>query len=107
MQVVDGTYERRGIFFSELEKNKPRHIKLYNLGFSFSLYQIPAMLLDHFFRQQNNSLIQFLSDIEEDKHRSLFTKKRMRAFDKKPVSIPLYEFQQIYSRYCNINGFNE
>lgn len=65
------------------------------------------MLLDHFFRKQTNSIIEFLSEVPEDKHSSTFSRKRMRGYDKTSVSMPLYEFQQIYSRFCNINGFNE
>lgn len=106
MEVVDGTYEKRGIFTSTLFQ-KARDIKKFNLAFSFSLYQIPAMLLDHFFRKQTNSLLQFLSEVPEDEHSSVFSRKRMRGYDKSSVSMPIYEFQQIYSRFCNINGFNE
>ncbi|TNV88226.1 hypothetical protein FGO68_gene17400 [Halteria grandinella] len=103
-QVSHNQYEFRGVFKTKLENN-PQEIKRLKLAFSFSLYQIPAMIIDYFLREQANSLMQFIISIKEDA--TVITKQKMKEHDKKKVSISLFSFQTIYSKFCNINGYQE
>jgi hypothetical protein len=52
-----------------------------------------------------NSLREFISRLSESKIH--FSAQKIKAYDKIPVSIPLYEFQQIYSNFCQKNGYTE
>ena len=97
-------YEQRGLFYTTFLSN-PDYIKRENLSFRFSLYQIPALMLDYFFRQQVNSLNQFLFEINESKLQ--FPHTKMKQNDKTDVSMPLFEFQQLYSRFCSRFGYVE
>ncbi|TNV88225.1 hypothetical protein FGO68_gene14500 [Halteria grandinella] len=63
------------------------------------------MVIDYFLREQANSLMQFIISIKEDA--SVVNKQKMKEHDKRGVSISLFNFQTIYSRYCNINGYKE
>ena len=49
------------------------------LTFQFSLYQIPALFLDYFFRKKINSLQQFLTDVPVSKHS--FPKNKFKQCD--------------------------
>lgn len=55
-------YEVRGLV-STTFKDDADFIEKNQLTFKFSLYQIPALLLDYFFRKQVNSLEKFLTVI--------------------------------------------
>lgn len=76
-----------------------------NLEFSLSIFQISFLVVDKFVRMNLNSLHQFLDEIEESKIH--FTCKKMNQYDKTDVSMPFYEFQQIYSSFCSKKGFTE
>lgn len=91
--------------FSTSFKSDPEYIKKEKLTFTFSLFQIPALFLDYFFRKRVNSLQQFFSQIPESKLQ--FPASKMKQFDKTDVSLPLFEFQQIYSAFCSRNGYVE
>jgi hypothetical protein len=52
-----------------------------------------------------NSLHQFLHEIKESPVH--FTLKKMKQYDKTEVSMPFFEFQQIYSSFCYKKGFTE
>lgn len=97
-------YELKGLFRTTF-KSDPEFIRKSNLSFSFSLYQIPALVLDFFFRKRVNSIQQFLSEIAVSKLQ--FPSKKFLQFDKTDVSMPLFEFQQKYSDFCSKNGYSE
>jgi hypothetical protein len=97
-------YELRGLFETVFIEDEEL-IKKKNMSFSFSLFQIPALLLDYYFRTKINSLSQFLLSISQSKVQ--FSQKKMKQYDKTDVSIPLFEFQQIYSNLCSKNGYVE
>lgn len=69
------------------------------------MFQIPALLLDYMFRKHVDSLKKFLSDIPESKVH--FPDSKMKQYDRTDVSMPLFEFQQIYSGFCSRNGYVE
>ena len=70
------------------------------------MFQIPALLLDFIFRQKLiNSLKQFIITINESQLQ--FTAKKIKQYDKTEVSMPVYEFQTIYSEFCQKEGYLE
>jgi hypothetical protein len=69
-----------------------------NLRFHLSYFQMSFLLVDYFIRRKLNSLHQFLYEIKESKIH--FTAKKMNNYDKTEVSMPFFEFQQIYSSFC-------
>lgn len=73
--------------------------------FSFSVFQVTFLVVDKYLRMKINSLHQFLHEIKESTLQ--FTKKKMSQNDKTDVSMPFYEFQQLYSGFCSKYGFNE
>jgi hypothetical protein len=76
-----------------------------NLQFSFSVFQISFLLVDKYMRMKLNSLHQFLHEIKESTIH--FTLKKMSQYDKTEVSMPFFEFQQMYSSFCSKYGFTE
>jgi hypothetical protein len=76
-----------------------------NLQFSFSIFQISFLIVDKFVRMKLNSLHQFLYEIKESPVH--FTLKKMSQYDKTEVSMPFFEFQQIYSSFCYKKGYTE
>jgi hypothetical protein len=76
-----------------------------NLQFSFSVFQISFLLVDKYMRMKLNSLHQFLHEIKESTIH--FTLKKMSQYDKTEVSMPFFEFQQMYSSFCSKYGFSE
>ena len=97
-------YEKRGLFTTKWVYD-PKYIIENKLRFKFSLFQIPALVLDYFFRRKINSLNEFLKVIPES--RIQFSEQKMKQTDKTEVSIPLYEFLVAYSTYCCKNGYLE
>jgi hypothetical protein len=52
-----------------------------------------------------NSLHKFLLEINQKKE--YFSQKRMLNYDKADVSMPLIEFQKMYSEYCSKHNYVE
>ena len=62
-------YEERGLCSTTFKQMEPEQIAKQRLKFNFSLYQIPALVLDYIFRQKIiNSLQVFLSEMDECKY---------------------------------------
>jgi hypothetical protein len=97
-------YELRALLKTQFLSNQD-FIKRNGLTFQFSLFQIPALYLDFFFRKKVNSLSQFILEVPASKMQ--FPKKKLEQFDKTDVSMPLFQFQQAYSAFCSKNGYTE
>ncbi|TNV88185.1 hypothetical protein FGO68_gene5191 [Halteria grandinella] len=102
---ISKMYELRGLGTSLLQKDAEEIIRREDLKFRFSLFQIVQFLINYLFRDMVNSLDVFITKIQTDAN--TFSEKKMNALNANPVSMPLHQFKSLYSRFCNINGFNE
>jgi hypothetical protein len=98
-------YELKDVFTNEFKMYNTQENAMESLQMSFSLFQISFLVVDKFVRMKLNSLHQFLHEIKESKIH--FSPKKMNNYDKTEVSMPFFEFQQIYSSFCYKQGYTE
>lgn len=98
-------YEYRELFKNDFAMDQETIIKE-KLEFKFSLFQIPALILDYIFRQKViDSFAQFLLVINESKAQFASSKMKRNAIAN--CSMHAYELQVIYSDFCQREGYKE